>query len=677
MQVIKRDGRKQEFDSSKVKAAIEKAMYSVDEHFDIDTVMSIIMNHLSPLDKDMKVEHIQDLVEVTLMKTHPETAKAYILYRAERDRKRSRKWDMTELQEDILNNKYIHNNERFPDFVSRVSGYNREVGKLVQDQDFMYAGRILAGRGIDRNVSLSNCYVLDHPKDNLESIFDVSKRMARTYSYGGGVGIDLSNLRPKGSPVNNASKTSVGPVGFMELYSTTTETISQSGRRGALMLSLSSEHPDIKDFIDIKNDLDKVTHANISIRAFKSIFEDEEALEAVAESNWRTGEPGMLFWDRVEEWHPLSHHPDYVLKGTNPCGEQPLPEFGSCNLGSINLSNFVENPYTDNAYIDYDRLREVTATAVIGMNEALEDGMESHPLKKQRETAKKFRQIGLGIMGLADMFIKLGVKYGSEESLDISETLASVIRNTAYKQSIALVDRYGVYPAFDFDIVKQSKYFKALPEDIQELIEDRGMANSHVLSIAPTGSISTMIGVSGGIEPIFANSFTRTTKSLSGDGDVDYKVYTEVIKELMDHKGIKKEKDLPDYCVTSHDIDPFRRIDMQSVWQYYVDSAISSTLNLDESITVEEIKEIYRYGFEQDLKGITVFRNNSSRMGVLNTDEEEGEEVEEEEFDVEQSTENTIDLIHSEGCPECGNEDLLMAEGCKTCMNCGWSACSI
>ena len=672
MKVIKRDGRVQDFDSRKIYRAIEEAAYSVDGVFDIDTLLDKILNQIDGQSKH-EVAEIQDLVETELMKTHPETAKAYILYRAERDRRRSRRWDMTELQEDILNNKYIHDNERFQDFVSRVSGYNREVGKLVQDQDFIYAGRILAGRGIDRNVSLSNCYVLDHPEDSLESIFDVAKRMARTYSYGGGVGIDLSNLRPKGAPVNNASKTSVGPVGFMDLYSTTTETISQSGRRGALMLSMSSEHPDIKDFIDIKNDLDKVTHANISIRAFESIFKDEETLDAVAESNWRTGEPGMLFWDRVVGWHPLSHHPDYKLKGTNPCGEQPLPEFGSCNLGSINLSNFVKNPFEDNAEVDYERLEEVTKTAVIGMNEALEDGMDLHPLPEQRETARKYRQIGLGIMGLADMFIKLGIKYGSKESLELSDKIAYLIRKAAYKQSINLVDRYGTYPAYDYNIVKQSEYFKALPKSVQESIKEKGMANSHVLSIAPTGSISTMIGVSGGIEPIFANSFTRTTKSLSGEGDVDYKVYTEVIKELMEHKGIKREKDLPDYCVTSHEVDPYRRIDMQSVWQYYIDSAISSTLNLDESITVEEIKEIYRYAYEQDLKGITVFRNNSFRAGILTTgDEEEEDNVEEEEI---QEVEVREVNFERPECPECSGE-LMMQEGCSTCIDCGWSACS-
>ena len=290
------------------------------------------------------------------------------------------------------------------------------------------------------------------------------------------------------------------------------------------------------------------------------------------------------------------------------------------------------------------------------MNEALDDGMELHPLPEQREVASKFRQIGLGIMGLADMYIKLGVRYGSAESMEIAEFLARGIRDTAFEESVDLVDRYGTYPAYDFDVIKKSNYFKDLPEYLQEKIREKGMANSHVLSIAPTGSISTMIGVSGGIERIFSTSFTRTTKSLSGKGDVDYKVFTEVIKELMGTKGIEHEKDLPDYCTTSHDLNPEERIEMQSIWQTYIDSAISSTLNLDNSVTVEEIEKIYRLGYEKGLKGITVFRAGSYREGILNVDKGGDQE-------------------DKEKCPECEGQ-LIMQEGCNTCVDCGWSACS-
>ena len=246
--------------------------------------------------------------------------------------------------------------------------------------------------------------------------------------------------------------------------------------------------------------------------------------------------------------------------------------FWYCLLGSINLSEYVIKPYTDESKIDIEKLREDIKTAVIGLNEVLEEGIPLHPLQQQRDMAEQYRQIGLGIMGLADLFIKLGVTYGSEESLRISDVLGKLFRDTAIEQSIELAKEYGPYPKFNAKIVSRSPYFKSLPQKLQDDILKYGMRNSHVLSIAPTGSISTMIGVSGGIEPIFANSYTRTTKSL-GQEDITYKVYTETIKELMDVKGIKREEDLPEYCVTSHEINPFDRVKVQSIWQKYVDNA--------------------------------------------------------------------------------------------------------
>src|SRR5699024_5257948 len=269
---------------------------------------------------------------------------------------------------------------------------------------------------------------------------------------------------------------------------------------------------------------------------------------------------------------------------------------------------------------------------------------------------EQYRQIGLGIMGLADLFIKLGVTYGSEESLRISDTLGKLFRDTAIEQSIELAKEYGPYPKFNAKIVSRSPYFKSLPQKLQDDILKYGMRNSHVLSIAPTGSISTMIGVSGGIEPIFANSYTRTTKSL-GQEDITYKVYTETIKELMDVKGIKREKDLPEYCVTSHEINPFDRVKVQSIWQKYVDSAISSTINLHEETPPEVIADLYKYGYEKKLKGLTIFRDNCFRTGILNTDKKE---TKQKDFT----------------CPECG-EDLNMSEGCNECPSCGWGQCSI
>lgn len=337
-----------------------------------------------------------------------------------------------------------------------------------------------------------------------------------------------------------------------------------------------------------------------------------------------------------------------------------MPPFGNCLLGSVNLAKFVRKPFTEAAYIDWDRLKEVVTISVEGLNEVLHEGIPLHPLKEQRDTANKYRQIGLGIMGLADMFVMMGVKYGDGESLEISKNIGKVIRDVAIETSIELVRKYGVYPGFDRGTILQSPYFKELPVHLQQKIQRHGMANSHVLSIAPTGSISTMFGVSGGIEPIFANSFVRTTKSLYDGEDVNYKVYTKVINDLMDEKEIISESELPEYCITSHDIQPLDRIKVQSIWQKYIDSAISSTINLKEETTVEEIEDIYKQAFKYGLKGVTVFRDNCFRTGILTTESEQ---------------ENTEDTI-TNPCPDCGAE-MKNIGGCLECIECGNGLCGI
>ena len=261
------------------------------------------------------------------------------------------------------------------------------------------------------------------------------------------------------------------------------------------MISMDVNHPDIEDFINVKRDLDKVTSANISVRTDDNFFmnvneRQEHVLNLIARNNWEMGEPGMLFWDKVQSWHLLSEHPGYVLWSTNPCGEQPLPENGSCLLGSLNLSQFVLNPFTDKARIDWEKLEKVTRIAVRGMNEVLDDGIPLHPLEGQRSRAEEFRQIGIGVLGLADLFVQMGVEYGSNQSVDLSHALGSIIRDTAFDESVNLAEEFGAYPMFNAKIVEKSAYFKSLPFGLQERIKKHGMRNSHVLSIAPTGSIS-------------------------------------------------------------------------------------------------------------------------------------------------------------------------------------------
>lgn len=518
MQIKKRNGKLVEFDELKIIRAIEKAMAETKDGVDRYVSMSIakkIKEELEKQDEIKSVEDIQDMVEVELMKVRPDVAKKYILYREKRAQIRQNGWEMTDLQRDIFKNKYEYNNEGFFNFANRVAGGNDYTAKLIVNKKFLPAGRVLAGRGLQNKgikVTYSNCYVIPAPDDNLESIFDTAKYLARTFSYGGGCGVDISKLRPKGAKVNNAAKESTGAVSFMELFSKTTELISQRGRRGALMISIDCHHPDIIDFINIKNDLTKVTKANISIRAtddfmqaikndedFELFFEIPETgekiskkvrardlLYEIAKSNWNMGEPGFLYWDRIEKWNLLHGNKEFKFGGVNPCGEEPLPDFGSCNLGSMNLSEYVVKPFTKEAYFDFDSFAKDVKEAVVYLNEILDEGMYLHPLKEQQEVVRDWRQIGLGIMGLADMFIKLGIRYGSPESLELADKIGYVMINAAMQQSALLAKEYGTYPKYDKEATLSSPFFQYNADNITKtLVEKYGLRNSQLLTIAP------------------------------------------------------------------------------------------------------------------------------------------------------------------------------------------------
>lgn len=549
---------------------------------------------------------------------------------------------------DIWERKYRYNNESFDEWITRVSGNNVSIAKLIKEKKFLFGGRILANRGLEnkgRKISLSNCYVIEPPEDNIESIFDCAKKLARTYSYGGGCGVDISKLSPRGAKVNNAAKETTGSVSFMDLYSMVTGLIGQSGRRGALMLSISCDHPDLEEFIRIKSDLDRVTKANISIRItdkfmaavrnrqpFELSFTRIETGETITktvdaysifhkmcEMNWDYAEPGMLFWDRINNWNLLSCDDEFEYAGTNPCAEEPLPAGGSCLLGSINLSEFVKDDKT----FDFDSFRECVDKAVIALNEVLDEGLPLHPLKEQRESVYNWRQIGLGIFGLADMLIKMNVKYGSVEAIDLCDMIGHAMADQALKTSALMSKEYGPYPKYNPDAVEQSAFYSlnALGET-KDLIKAFGLRNSQLLTIAPTGSLSTMIGVSGGIEPIFANYYVRKTESLKGH-DEYYKVYTPIVKEYMDIHNIKDDKELPECFVSAQTLDYKDRIGMQGIWQNHIDASISSTVNLPNTATVEDVEKLYMYAWEFGLKGVTIFRDGCKRAGILTTTVEE------------------------------------------------------
>lgn len=550
---------------------------------------------------------------------------------------------------DIWTNKYCFENESFDSWLDRISGGSEQVRQLIIDKKFLFGGRILSNRGLQnlgKKVSLSNCYVISPPEDNIESIFECATKLARTYSYGGGCGTDISGLSPRGAKINNAARETSGSVSFMDLYSLITELIGQNGRRGALMLSISCSHPDVEEFIKVKTNLEKVTKANISVRItndFMQAVKDSaeytleftrvetgehierkvnarELFRLIAETNWDFAEPGALFWDRISSWNLLSNNKEFRYAGVNPCAEEPLPAGGSCLLGSINLSEFVTDPFTENARFDFAAFKETVAVSTRALNDVLEEGLPLHPLEEQRESVSNWRQIGLGIMGLADMLVKLGITYGEQEAIDLSDKIGFAMADTAIAESARLAKQHGAFPKCNIEEIIETPYFQAntSPKTL-ELVKKYGLRNSQLLTIAPTGTLSTMLGISGGIEPIYANFYERKTESLHGK-DVYYKVYTPIVDHFMKEHEILDDSSLPEFFVTAMTLDYRQRIDMQAAWQQHIDASISSTVNVPNQFTVEETEDLYMYAYDQGLKGITIFRDGCKRTGILTTD---------------------------------------------------------
>lgn len=573
-----------------------------------------------------------------------------------------KEWLTSDLSVSEYNKKYRYENETFDEFLERITNGDKEVQQLIIDKKFIYGGRILANRGLQKlgkKITYSNCYVLSPPEDNIESIYETCGKLARTFSYGGGVGIDISKLRPKGAPVNNAARTTTGAVSFMPTFSQVAETIGQKGRRGALMISMDVSHPDIEEFIDIKTDLNAVTKANISVKITddfikavknntkypcKFTLEDgsvickyidaNKIMDKLALNNHRMGEPGILYWDRIQNYNLMQHFEDFGYAGVNPCAEEPLPAGGSCLLGAINLSEFIVDPFTPAARFDFDEFERVVHKAIFALNDVLIEGMPLHPLKEQQETVGKLRQIGLGIMGLADALIKLGITYGSSESLLTIETIGtallynSLIASSEYAKldGNTPFEGYDAHKVFESDIIQNLinnlNYYEV---NTLKVALQNGLFNSQLTTIAPTGTIAGLCNTSYGVEPNFAYSYTRKTESLHEEGDVYYTVEPKIVEDYRKATGNKGE--LPDYFITTHQLDPFNRVDVQATIQKYIDASISSTVNLPESTTPEEIKAIYLYGAEKGVKGLTIFRNNCERMGILTVGDNKEEDT--------------------------------------------------
>ena len=544
---------------------------------------------------------------------------------------------------DIWNRKYRKNEETFDQWLDRVSNNNIDVRQAILDKKFIPGGRILSNRGIkNTRVTYSNCYVVTPPEDSLESIYESRTKLARTYSYGGGCGIDISNLAPAGAKVHNQAEKTSGAVSFMEGYSMTTEEIGQNGRRGALMISLDCHHPDLMDFIDIKTKEGKVTKANISVRVtddFMHAVENDEdwvmsftrketgdtitkvekarvIFDKLCENNWNWAEPGILFWDNICNYNLLSNNKDFKYAGTNPCAEEPLPAGGSCLLSSINLSAFVN----EDGKFDFVDFYRVVDLGVTYLNEVLEEGLMLHPLQEQRDSVAKWRQIGLGVMGVADMLIKMHLRYDSDEAIEHCRDVSMGMANHAMYVSARIASHKGMYPGCTSNI-ESTPFFKANADTLtRNVVQRYGMANSQLLTIAPTGTISTMLGVSGGIEPIFAKSYRRKTESLHGETQY-YDVLTPIYKEYAEKHGLTVNDKFPAWFVDSSEINYNKRIEMQSAWQKGIDASISSTVNLPNSATVQDVKNIYFNAWKCGLKGITVYRSGCKREGVLVSEE--------------------------------------------------------
>ena len=701
----------------------------------------------------------------------------------------SKMWYDNEISMGIMTRKYLHPGEKPEDFIPRVvSIFSDELKPkaqaVLENAHFLPAGRTLFGAGFKgkRKVSLSNCYCLPSPEDNIESIFDTAKMIARISSYGGGSGLAIDNLRPKGAQVNNSALTSSGAVSFLNIFDVTGSTIGQNGRRAALMVGLRCDHPDIEEFLRIKQNNEKLASMNISIkftddfmkaveenRSYTLYFDSKETgrIEKVinardffmefCETQYDMGEPGSIFIDRVRSYQILSGYPEYKIDISNPClagytkiltdqgykeikslvgqeiniwngfqysrvtpritghnqkmlrlffstgssidctiyhkfimddgnrkeakdlrvgdnlCEWKLPNeeslysafvtkiekienaetvycltepfnhsfvaegilvgncaefFGaggnSCNLGSINVYNMIDCRFTNDAVINLKRLENVTDIAIRMLDEILDHGKDMQPLELNKQIVEDWRSIGLGIFGLADAFVALGVKYGSPKSCEIASTVMKTILKQAICTSSLLAKEKGSFKKFDLDKTLKSPIIQLFPE-LHDMIRENGLRNGTLLSIAPTGTISLFAGkFTGGLEPMFKIAYNRTSHSME-DSKKTFTVYARGVEDLLKYHGCEgltpaeAKKRFP-FLVESHEVPYMDRVKFQAALQTYVDNAISSTVNLPNSATVEDIFNIYMEAWKAGVKGITVFRDGCKRGNILGVD---------------------------------------------------------
>jgi ribonucleoside-diphosphate reductase alpha chain len=543
--------------------------------------------------------------------------------------------------------------------------WGKRFEALLQDLRFIPAGRIIAGAGTDRIVTLFNCFVMGKIEDSIPGIFDNLKEAAQTLQQGGGIGHDFSTLRPKGSLVHSVGADASGPLSFMDCWDSMCRTIMSAGaRRGAMMGTLRCDHPDIEDFINAKRDPSRLRNFNVSVLisdAFMQALQRDgdwplvheghvyrtvrasDLWQSIMRATYDCAEPGVIFIDRINTMNPLAYCE--TISCTNPCGEQPLPNYGACLLGSLNLVRFVTDPYTDHVRFDHAALAEATRTAIRFLDDVID--VSNFPLEQQRQEALNKRRLGLGVTGLADALVMCGLRYGSAEGAATAKSWAGAIQRAALEESTDLAVEKGSFPLFDADAYLATTYANTLPSDLRERIARQGLRNGLLTSIAPTGTISLLAGnVSSGIEPVFSARYDR--KILQPDG-------THAIEPMEDfavaawhalgHDG------LPPHLVTVDDLKPEEHLAMQAAVQPHIDSSISKTINVPADFPFETFVSVYEKAYALGLKGCTTFRPNSVTGSILSRDED------------------------SKACPSCGSHDIEAREGCMTCMACGWALC--
>ena len=510
--------------------------------------------------------------------------------------------------------------------------------EALEDFKYLPAGRITAGAGTGRSVTLFNCFVMGTIPDSMSGIFDMLKEAALTMQQGGGIGYDFSTIRPKGADVKGVAADASGPLSFMDVWDSMCRTIMSAGsRRGAMMATMRCDHPDIEDFITAKSDAARLRMFNVSVLVTDAFMEAVKAdgpwelvfdnkvyrtvqardlWNQIMQSTYDYAEPGVIFIDRINQSNNLAYCE--TIAATNPCGEQPLPPYGACLLGSVNLARLVRAPFEADGALDLEALKDLVRVAVRMMDNVVD--ASRFPLEAQAREAQAKRRIGLGVTGLADALLMLGLRYGADDAVAQSEIWMKEIAHAAYWASVELAREKGAFPLFDAEAFLASGNMAQMDQDLRGAIAKDGIRNALLTSIAPTGTISLYAGnVSSGIEPVFAYSYTR--KVLQRDGSRSEEEVTDYAVKLWREK--QGDAELPAFFVNAQTLAPADHVRMQAAAQKWVDSSISKTINVPQDISFEAFKDVYLQAYETGCKGCTTYRPNDVTGSVLSVSEAE------------------------------------------------------